>query len=162
MGSPNYVATFKDNIRMSLILADVHHRNYIITYMTKAIFSAFWKSANFLRTWVLFVGPLIPMFWTSGDVSSGFQSQSGQPYLYLAEAYMMYILWFPPLVQHLLTSWQPAWQLSCSHPCTCEQALVGLETRICHATTSQYETRQMLYRLTYAGLASLEVTFLLL
>ena len=27
-----------------------------------------------------FVGPLIPLFWTSGDVSSGFQSQSGQPY----------------------------------------------------------------------------------
>ena len=24
------------------------------------------------RTWVLFVGPLIPLFWTSGDVSSGF------------------------------------------------------------------------------------------
>ena len=29
---------------------------------------------------VLFVGPLIPLFWTSGDVSSGFQSQGGQPY----------------------------------------------------------------------------------
>ena len=26
----------------------------------------------FWRTWVLFVGPLIPLFWTSGDVSSGF------------------------------------------------------------------------------------------
>ena len=35
-----------------------------------------------------FVGPL---FQTSGDVSSGFQSQSGQPYLCLAEAYMIYI-----------------------------------------------------------------------
>ena len=32
---------------------------------------------NFWRTWVLFVGSLIPLFWTSGDVSSGFQSQSG-------------------------------------------------------------------------------------
>ena len=30
------------------------------------------------------MGPLIP----SGDVSSGFQSQSGQPYLRLAEAYV--------------------------------------------------------------------------
>ena len=36
------------------------------------------------------MGPLIPPFWTSGDVSSGFQSQSGQPYLHLSEAYMMY------------------------------------------------------------------------
>ena len=27
-----------------------------------------------------FVGPLIPLFWTFGDVSSGFQSQSEQTY----------------------------------------------------------------------------------
>ena len=26
---------------------------------------------------MLFVGPLIPLFWTSGDVCSGFQRQSG-------------------------------------------------------------------------------------
>ena len=32
-----------------------------------------------------FMGPLIPLFWTSGDVSCGFQSQSWKPYLYLAE-----------------------------------------------------------------------------
>ena len=38
-----------------------------------------------------FVGTLILLFWTSGDVFSGFQSQSGQPYLHLAEAYMIYI-----------------------------------------------------------------------
>ena len=30
---------------------------------------------NFWRTRVLFVGPLIPLFWTSDDVSPGFQSQ---------------------------------------------------------------------------------------
>ena len=29
------------------------------------------------------MGPLIPLFWTSSDVSSGFQSQSGQPYSHL-------------------------------------------------------------------------------
>ena len=33
---------------------------------------------------VLFLGPLVPLFWTSGDVSYGFQSQSGQSYSYLA------------------------------------------------------------------------------
>ena len=37
-----------------------------------------------------FLGPLIPLFWTSGDVSSGFQSQSGQPYTHLVDAYVMY------------------------------------------------------------------------
>ena len=35
----------------------------------------FFKS--FWRTHVLFLGPLVPLFWISGDVSSGFQSQSG-------------------------------------------------------------------------------------
>ena len=33
------------------------------------------------------MGPLIPLFWTSGDVSSGFQSQSGQPYSHSTEMY---------------------------------------------------------------------------
>ena len=32
-----------------------------------------------------------PLFSTSGDVASGFQSQSGQPYKLLTEAYVMYI-----------------------------------------------------------------------
>ena len=32
---------------------------------------------SFWRTHVLFWGPLVPLFWISGDVSSGFQSQSG-------------------------------------------------------------------------------------
>ena len=32
---------------------------------------------NFWRTQVLFVWPLIPLFWTSGDISPGFQSQGG-------------------------------------------------------------------------------------
>ena len=33
---------------------------------------------------VLFVGPLIPLFWTSGDVCPGFQSQSGSLACFLA------------------------------------------------------------------------------
>ena len=35
----------------------------------------------FCRTQVLFVGPLIPLFWTSGEVCPGFQSQDGFPHL---------------------------------------------------------------------------------
>ena len=35
-----------------------------------------------------------------------------------------------PLVQHLLISGWPAWRRSHSHPPTCKQALVGLETGI--------------------------------
>ena len=36
-----------------------------------------------------FVGPLIPLLWTSSDFSSGFQSQSGQSYSHLAEAWVL-------------------------------------------------------------------------
>ena len=75
--------------------------------VTGLFFKKIWK------TWVLFEVPLIPLFWTSGDIFSGFQSQSRQPYLYLAEVYMLRIPWDSPLVWHLLTSWQPAWQSSC-------------------------------------------------
>ena len=32
---------------------------------------------------------LIPLFWTSGDVLPGFQSQSWQHYSHLAEAYVL-------------------------------------------------------------------------
>ena len=38
-----------------------------------------------------FLGLLIPLFQTSGDISHGFQSQSGQPYSHLVEAYMIYV-----------------------------------------------------------------------
>ena len=58
-----------------------------------------------------FMGPLIPLFWTFGDISSGCQSQSGWPSLYLSEAYIMNIPWVSPLVWHLSTSGWPAWQL---------------------------------------------------
>ena len=54
---------------------------------------------KFWRTQVLIVGPLIPLFWTSDDVSSGFRSQSGQPYLY-SEVYM-----FPEIHFWYNTSW---------------------------------------------------------
>ena len=37
------------------------------------------------------MGLLIPLFWTSGGISSGFQSQSGKPYSHLAEAYMLHV-----------------------------------------------------------------------
>ena len=92
------------------------------------------------------MGPLIPLFWTSGDVFSGFQSLSGQPYLHFVQAYMLHVPWDLPLVPHLLISWWPAWQPSHSHPHTCEQALVGLETGIYHAPSGRPD------RLSYAGM----------
>ena len=84
---------------------------------------------------------MIPLICTSGDVSSGFQSQSGQPYLSLTEVYMLHVPRDSPLVWHLLTSWWPAWQPSCSFPRNCDQTLMRLKTGIYHASTAtQCET----------------------
>ena len=65
---------------------------------------------KFWRTWVLFVGLQIPLFWTSGDVSPGFQTQGGSLACVLPRLCTMNS-WDSPLVWHLLTSWWPAWQL---------------------------------------------------
>ena len=43
---------------------------------TTTVQGPFTYSVRFCRTHVLF-GLLVPLFWISGDVSSGFQSQSG-------------------------------------------------------------------------------------
>ena len=44
------------------------------------------------------MGPLIHLFWTSGDVSSEFQSQSGQPYSTLQEVYVLHVPRDSPVV----------------------------------------------------------------
>ena len=38
------------------------------------------------------LGPLVPLFWISGDVSSGFQSQSGFCLIYIASSWQS-VLW---------------------------------------------------------------------
>ena len=48
---------------------------------------------NFLVDTCLFVGPLIPLFWTSSNVSSGSQSQSWQSYSHLVKVYVMCVPW---------------------------------------------------------------------
>ena len=58
-GDPNYIAKFKDSIRIFLIFIDFHHRNYIITHMTMCFFVAFLKYVNirdiFWKTICLFM-----------------------------------------------------------------------------------------------------------
>ena len=49
--------------------------NDISVRLKKSFFRNFW------RTSVVFVGPVIPLFWTSGDVCPGFQNQGGSPLL---------------------------------------------------------------------------------
>ena len=86
------------------------------------IYLCLWGDLSYVEIF----GPLIPLFWTSGDVSSGFQSHRGQPHSCLAYVpYVLYVLWDSPLVWHLLTSWWQAWQPSHSQPHTYEQAIGG-------------------------------------
>ena len=67
---------------------------------------------NIWRTEVLFVGPLIPLFWTSGDFNPGFQSQGGSLPCVLSHLCTTDSS-DSTLVQHLPTSWQPVWQAVC-------------------------------------------------
>ena len=88
------------------------------------------------RTWVLFVGPLISLFWTSGDVSSEFQSQSGFCLIRAKQSRMCYVthsLRFTSGVTptDLLVASMAA-QPSLPHTW---EALVGLKTGSYHAAT---------------------------
>ena len=62
-----------------------------------------------------FVGSLIPLLLTSGDICSGFQSQGGSSVTYFVARITMDSS-DSPLVQHLLTFWWPA--LHIAHTCT--------------------------------------------
>ena len=75
-------------------------------------YASYWNTFlcfSFLLDTCPFVGPLIPLFWSSGDVSSGFQSQNGFCLnRTLAEPYVIYISLDSPLVQHLCRCIMPA------------------------------------------------------
>ena len=49
----------------------------------------------------LFMGPLIPMFWTSGDVCRGFQSQGRSPLLIMLNLKQLVIFTLNNLVPYL-------------------------------------------------------------
>ena len=107
---------------------------------------------NFWRTWVLFVGPLIPLFWTSGDIYPGFQSQVGSlacmlPCLCTTDS------WDSPLVQHLLTSWWPAWQPVVFSTCyICSRGrMLGFDRE-----TSRIISRRAIHSATATGLVTLD------
>ena len=68
-----------------------------------SVFCWFFFKKKIWRTHVLFVGPLIPLFWTSGDVSPGFQSQGGSLTCVLLRLHTMNSS-DSPLLRHLLTS----------------------------------------------------------
>ena len=48
--------------------------------------------------------PLILLYWTFSEISSGFQSQIAQPYSHLVEVYLLHVPRDSPLVWHLPTS----------------------------------------------------------
>ena len=72
-----------------------HVEEKIHSSLTIVLTRLFWKRKRksfFKKIFVEDINPLgrlIPLFWTFGDISCGFQSQSGQPYSHLAEAYSL-------------------------------------------------------------------------
>ena len=71
-----------------------------------------------------FLGPLVPLFWISGNISSGFQIQSGFCIICIfVEVNVMYIPRDPPLTLHMLTSCWSATQLATSPHASAEVVL---------------------------------------
>ena len=66
----------------------------------------FWKI--FWNTSVLFVGPLIPLFWSSGDIGPRFRSQSGSLTCMIHRLHAV-DSWGSPLVQHWPLDGQHGW-----------------------------------------------------
>ena len=60
----------------------------------------------FLGKHMSFYGANDALFWNSGDISVWVS----KPYSHLVKVYMMYVPRYSPLMWHLVTSWQPAWQ----------------------------------------------------
>ena len=98
---------------------------------------SYWMSSSifkqFLEDVSPFGGPLLPLFWISGYISSGFQSRSRQFTLGRIIHIACSFDW--PLVWHLLTSWWTAWYLRHSLLHRWGQKLVGLETGTYRATS---------------------------
>ena len=104
------------------------------------------------------MGPLTPLYWTFGDICPGFQSQDGPlanmfPYLYTRD------FSDSPLMQHLLGSQYGSWAILIHildpHVWSTYSvlALVVLESEVERAAASQQVTRQMLYKMSFAGSA---------
>ena len=74
------------------------HLHYVI-YTHRLV----WYKVTFFKVFLSdiftcpILGPLVPLFWISGDVFSGFQRQNPR----IVEVNVMYISWDPPLVLHI-------------------------------------------------------------
>ena len=70
------------------ILTIQSDNNQYLLFMVRNLVTTFFFFKKFWMDPCSFLGPLISLFRTSGDVSSGFQRQSGQPYSHLVEGSM--------------------------------------------------------------------------
>ena len=92
------------------------------------------------------MGPLVPLFCTSGDVCPGFQSQGGIPCLHApSPACEIFFRFSSGTTPTDLLAASMAAEPFHPHTCICIQALVGLKPKIKHVSASQHVTRQMLY-----------------
>ena len=130
-------------------------------------FSAYMFFINiFWRTLVLFVEPLILLFWISGEVYPGFQSQDSPPHLHaLSPAHDGLFRFISGVTSADLLVANMAAELFWSMYLCMYEYWWGLSPRLKsktkRATASQHVTRQMLYLLSYASSAFFLLIFYL-
>ena len=104
-------------VKTCYLYTDIHFHAYIVInlYFLK----------KFLADTCPFLGPLVPPFWISGDVSSGFQSQSGFCLIHVfAEVNVMYIPTSSATHADLLAAGvQPV-----TYPCACAEVGLGSDS----------------------------------
>ena len=107
-----HAGIYGQQVGSSAYVNDESERKAFQTQQVGSTSGQYWNAFFFFKIFgghMSFHGATNILFWASGDVSSGFLSQRGQPCLHLVEVYLMYVSWDWPLVRHLPTSWWPAW-----------------------------------------------------
>ena len=122
--------------RIIIVVNNIERFSRINPVQFLNLFNIFW------RTHVLFVGPLIPLFWTSGQIRF--------PGLHVSSSVCNWFLRFTSVVTPAdLSAARMASEPLHLHICV--QVLMMLESRINPATASQHVTRHTLYRLSYTA-----------
>ena len=125
----------------------------VLYTMTRLVIELFFFFKCFGGHESFFWGHWYPCFGLPVTSPLGFKARMGSALFELSRGICvtLHVPWDSPLVWHLLTSWQPAWQPS--HLFQAMRGIGGTRNQELSCCRSQCEIRQTFYRLSYPGSA---------